>query len=276
MNKEPTKPNSSENSVKIKSPNHSAGQSYTMILPDNNVEAGKFLKVKSVTGTPANEAVGQLEYATLASPDLTQLNASNLTSGTLPTSVLPSSFNATTGAGLQLVSRTTMGGASSLNYLDFTFDDNSMYRLIFKKLFFNNILSSSGGVRIYSFDSATGISGYPYNGTNVSYQNMWAGSSWAYTTTGNWNLKTGSGGGGSHNFTGIFDFSTSASTGWATFMAMNQGAEENYTYGYFQNYGNYGNAQRLYGLRFEHENFRNNSSYNIVDCDVLLYKYKES
>jgi len=49
--------------VKIKSPNHSAGQSYTMILPDNNIEAGKFLKVKSVTGTPANEAVGQLEYA---------------------------------------------------------------------------------------------------------------------------------------------------------------------------------------------------------------------
>jgi len=49
--------------VKIKSPNHNAGQSYTMILPDNNIEAGKFLKVKSVTGTPANEAVGQLEYA---------------------------------------------------------------------------------------------------------------------------------------------------------------------------------------------------------------------
>ena len=49
--------------VKLKSPNHGAGQSYTMILPDNNIEAGKFLKVKSVTGTPANEAVGQLEYA---------------------------------------------------------------------------------------------------------------------------------------------------------------------------------------------------------------------
>ena len=49
--------------VKIKSPNHIAGQSYTMILPDNNIQAGKFLRVKSVTGTPANEAVGQLEYA---------------------------------------------------------------------------------------------------------------------------------------------------------------------------------------------------------------------
>ena len=48
--------------VKIKSPAHSASQSYTMILPDNNIEAGKFLKVDSITGS-GNNAVGQLKYA---------------------------------------------------------------------------------------------------------------------------------------------------------------------------------------------------------------------
>tara|TARA_B100000927_G_scaffold70858_1_gene56237 strand:- start:1343 stop:2473 length:1131 start_codon:yes stop_codon:yes gene_type:complete len=48
--------------VKIKSPDHSAGQSYTMILPDNNITANKFLQVKSITGS-GNTAVGQLEYA---------------------------------------------------------------------------------------------------------------------------------------------------------------------------------------------------------------------
>ena len=48
--------------VKIKSPAHSAGQSYTMILPDNQIAADKFLKVKSITGSGAT-AVGQLEYA---------------------------------------------------------------------------------------------------------------------------------------------------------------------------------------------------------------------
>ena len=32
--------------VKLKSPAHSAGQSYTMILPDNQVAADKYLKVK--------------------------------------------------------------------------------------------------------------------------------------------------------------------------------------------------------------------------------------
>ena len=48
--------------VKLKSPPHSSGQSYTMVLPDNQVAADKFLKVKSITGSGAT-AVGQLEYA---------------------------------------------------------------------------------------------------------------------------------------------------------------------------------------------------------------------
>ena len=51
--------------VKIKSPAHSAGQSYTMILPDNQIAADKYLKVKSITGSGAT-AVGQLEYADVA------------------------------------------------------------------------------------------------------------------------------------------------------------------------------------------------------------------
>ncbi len=48
--------------VKLKSPPHSAGQSYTMVLPDNQIAADKFLKVKSITGSGAT-AVGQLEYS---------------------------------------------------------------------------------------------------------------------------------------------------------------------------------------------------------------------
>ena len=56
--------NCSQNShgVKLQSPAHSAGQSYTMILTDNQIAADKFLKVKSITGSGAT-AVGQLEYA---------------------------------------------------------------------------------------------------------------------------------------------------------------------------------------------------------------------
>ena len=56
--------NCSQNShgVKVESPDHSAGQSYTMKLPDNQIAADKVLKVKSITGSGAT-AVGQLEYA---------------------------------------------------------------------------------------------------------------------------------------------------------------------------------------------------------------------
>ena len=49
--------------VKLKSPAHSAGQSYTMILPDNQVAADKVLKVKNIASGSGTSAVGQLEFA---------------------------------------------------------------------------------------------------------------------------------------------------------------------------------------------------------------------
>ena len=56
--------------VKLKSPAHSAGQSYTMILPDNQVAVDKVLKVKSITGSGAT-AVGQLEFGDVLPSTLT-------------------------------------------------------------------------------------------------------------------------------------------------------------------------------------------------------------
>ena len=54
--------NQNSHGVKIKSPAHSAGQSYTLILPDNQIAVDKVLKVKTISGSGAT-AVGQLEYA---------------------------------------------------------------------------------------------------------------------------------------------------------------------------------------------------------------------
>tara|TARA_B000000532_G_scaffold100960_1_gene80999 strand:+ start:187 stop:909 length:723 start_codon:yes stop_codon:yes gene_type:complete len=56
--------------VKLKSPAHSAGQSYTMVLPDNQISVGKALVVKSITGS-GNSAVGQLEFGTATPNPLT-------------------------------------------------------------------------------------------------------------------------------------------------------------------------------------------------------------
>ena len=68
--------------VKLKSPAHSASQSYTMILPDNQIAADKVLKVKSITGSGAT-AVGQLEFANTG--DLSGLlkEGVNITAGKL-------------------------------------------------------------------------------------------------------------------------------------------------------------------------------------------------
>ena len=56
--------NCSQNShgIKIASPAHSAGQSYTLTFPTGNVTADKFLKVASVSGS-GTTGIGQLSFA---------------------------------------------------------------------------------------------------------------------------------------------------------------------------------------------------------------------
>jgi len=130
--------NSGTNSIKIKSPAHSAQQSYTMVLPDNNIETDKFLKFKSVTGS-GNTATSQLEYATIPDPDRNNLNASNITSGTVPAARFGNpNISAAVGA-LQLVSNTTVG-ATAVSSIDITFEEGFNYLLIAKRL-----LQSGGG-----------------------------------------------------------------------------------------------------------------------------------
>ena len=120
------------NSVKIKSPPHSASQSQTIILPDNNISQNAFLKVKSVSGSSPDK-VGQLEYASIAEPDLTNLNANNLTSGTVPAARFPSAQPATS-AGFQLVQKAhvttgTDGEATTVADITMSLDEGTYYVL---------------------------------------------------------------------------------------------------------------------------------------------------
>ena len=48
--------------VALESPDHSAGQSYTIKLPDNQIAADKVIKIKSISGS-GNTAIGQAEFA---------------------------------------------------------------------------------------------------------------------------------------------------------------------------------------------------------------------
>jgi len=53
---------SNSHGIKLQSPAHSAGQSYTLKFPTGNVTADRFLKVESITGSGAT-GVGQLSFA---------------------------------------------------------------------------------------------------------------------------------------------------------------------------------------------------------------------
>ena len=91
--------NCSQNShgVKIKSPAHSASASYTLTLPTNIVN-GQFLK------TDTN---GVLSWAAI---DLTALNASNLTSGTVPDARFPATLPAASAANLTSIPAANITG----------------------------------------------------------------------------------------------------------------------------------------------------------------------
>jgi len=75
--------NCSQNShgVKIASPAHSAGQSYTMKLPTENIAANKIMKVASITGS-GTSAVGQLSFVDTPSGGLKLLNHTSISSAT--------------------------------------------------------------------------------------------------------------------------------------------------------------------------------------------------
>ena len=97
--------------IKLASPAHSAGQSYTFIFPDNQIAADKYLKVKSITGSGAT-ATGQLEYASLDANDLGEgtipsgrfgtdtIATGSLAAGALPTDVTITDANIVSNASI--------------------------------------------------------------------------------------------------------------------------------------------------------------------------------
>tara|TARA_B100001741_G_scaffold130680_1_gene107787 strand:+ start:15606 stop:16544 length:939 start_codon:yes stop_codon:yes gene_type:complete len=113
--------------TKIKAAPSSAAQNYTLILPDNQIAQDKYLQVASVTGS-GSTAVGQLQYATVTTPSI-NLDASELTTGSLDAARLPSPLPATSGLGLKHVSTTVVN--SSVTSISVTgLDADSMYRIL--------------------------------------------------------------------------------------------------------------------------------------------------
>ena len=257
------------NSVKIKSPAHSAGQSYTMILPDNNIEAGKFLKVKSITGS-GTSATGQLEYATIAEADLTSLNASNLTSGTLATARFPSTGFSSKGAGLELISKQTVG-STGVSTITFTgIQDDSMYKIVGKCIRMSSTdicnmfwLDSSGADHTSCID----FTRYHYNGSNSANNDRPDNSNNSTVIKLN---NTGVG----HMLSFVADLSNIPAYNWMTLWGFQPGENVNKTEVYASFSTTSGNeSKRIYGIKFKGDSL--NTTFK-QGTEILLYKYVES
>ena len=70
---------SNSHGIKLQSPAHSAGQSYTLKFPTGNVTADKFLKVSSVSGSGAT-GVGQLSFDDAGGGSFTKIASADYSS----------------------------------------------------------------------------------------------------------------------------------------------------------------------------------------------------
>ena len=265
--------------VKLKSPPNSVGQNYTMVLPDNQIAASKILKVKSVTGSGSN-AVGQLEYTDIPSTDLTNLDATNLTSGTIPAARFPTGgVPATSGAGLQLISKTTFAN-SDIRSVDITgLEADSMYRLVGKYVDFTDTSYydvEGSHLRMKWLDST----GSPY--TNGIYINYWRYGYDSHNSAGNAGELELHCGSNEMGYAFIAEFCTGSGSGhatgsiaWMMFDAFHPGwnNSKNETYASFNS--TYASRQ-IHGLRlFPYDQWYPFVSFQGGD-ELLLYKYNES
>jgi len=144
------------NKVKIKSPNSSAAQNYTMILPTTSPTADNFLKVDSIQSGSGATAIGQLGYHTHTPADLTQLNANNFDSGTIGADRY--SITGSQGGGYQLIQKAEP--STSTSEVIFSNLAEGMY-----KLMMTTVANNSGKIRMNWLDS----SGNAYSSLYLGY-----------------------------------------------------------------------------------------------------------
>tara|TARA_A100001201_G_scaffold4982_2_gene9443 strand:- start:226 stop:1422 length:1197 start_codon:yes stop_codon:yes gene_type:complete len=162
--------------IKLKSPPHSAGQSYTMVYPATNITAGKFLKVDSISGSGAT-AVGTMSFADAGGGQWTHLltqtasNSSSLdfSSTYITTTYLDYMFvfsgikNASDGQYVRLLFSTDNGSNYANDYRNarMGFMDNGSE--------YNSGQSGSGGLYIMNSQPLGNSTGEAFNGVAIVY-----------------------------------------------------------------------------------------------------------
>ena len=177
--------------VKVKAPPATAQQNTTLILPQNDVTAGQYLNVNSITGS-GSTAVGQLESVAVTPPTADVLDAANFTTGQVPDARY--AIPGTAGGGLQFVSKQEPASDNTINTLDFPLDTDTNYKIIGTVLFSSNstyplmdwlmadgsvsAIGGTGGIG-YTFWYDSNASGTYSNNSNENYIVMYP-VSWAF------------------------------------------------------------------------------------------------
>ena len=242
-----------------------------MILPDNNIAQDSFLKVKSVSGTGVN-AVGQLEYATQAVVDKTNLDAANFTQGKIPAARIDSSSLTTTanGYGLKFISKGSVSVDNSVTEITFTnLDADSTYLVLGK-----NVKTSSNVIYALTMNILdSNNSTISVHGTYYSNSPLHAGTQNILSSI-NPILPLSSAaeyGGSKHGFLG--EFNTTYASGFLEAMSYHTGTPSsgthvNRTKIYFQGYNTFS------GIKFY--TTANGTYYFMAGTEILLYKILES
>jgi len=272
------------NKVKIKAP--STAQNYTMVLPTTDIDlsTNKILKVDSITGS-GSTAVGQLSYADLPEPDLTQLDASQLTTGTVSSARIPNPIPATTGAAFKLVSTSIVSSGSAVSNIQFTLDDNCLYKLLGIHIatgYSNGVTTQTSDGITYLFESSTG------QVQDLVYDGFYA--DWLTNSTNH--IAYGNGGSGSQAYmytkwmtnvanvsraNSIFEFSTGDQNAWLYSKLRERSASGAYEFNWSELRGSiddsYTGDNEFRKLTIGQSN---SSKYFINPTEFRLYKYMES
>ena len=255
------------NNVKIKTPPDSTGQSHTLILPDNDLEVDTYLKVKSVTGS-GSTASGQLEYATIATTDVTNLNADDFTTGNLPSARMPTTLPNTSGCALKLISKYTAPyTVASIEWNNLAQDAN--FVLIGKNVRF----SGATQLNIAFLNS----SGAPIGGgTNETHSRMGGyNETYYHSSTGQngyWNLynKTGGYVGDQGGF--IAEFSTDYYTPAMHYRQFHDHYNQSSYSGASESWISLNSAQSTHGISLRTDS---SSYYFDTPTEIMLYQYMD-
>ena len=254
--------------VKLKAPADSAGQNYTIALPDNQIAANKFLKVKSVVGS-GSTGVGQLEFSDVPTGIYPNLNADNITTGTLPVARV-GSFSASSGAGFKLISSADFA-TGSVTSVDFTgLEDNAVYLIKAKELSY----STADQKTAVAFLDA---SGNQYSNHNFTEKRGYSGSQADYGSNSTYGyFRPGLGSSKKYQFQAYLMVSASFVFMWLRGQSIDSTVSgfhggDGYLLNMNFNTGSTAEAQRVHGIRFYDTN------RNIAGpTTIRLYKFMES